>query len=493
MLPRRPRLRLDSLNSDHRPPPTSFTPVVTAVDSESEHSHTSVFRSYRMTISVHCNSVKMSREGNQSLGRHLPVFGDHDRVRGTISLDPSLNLSSGRLVVFIEGAFLYKSSNNASSGRKRHAFFSSSTVLFPATESSIPKSATVSSIREAFSRPSMRRKGSVGSLTHKRSLSNIRDAPQRNFPFSFDLPTGRPGDELPPTFSSTAGTGSSSTDAEEIAYRVVSTWEPFEDPDGREVLEVPIVVQPDHEFQSFDGLSSPESWLEIPLRSDRPIPYHCAVTLPTPSLFSRNSSLPYFVVFSTTPKNPTLAREVAMDATITVSLLRQIIIDTTQSSPSPRQYPVAPPTPPSSAGEDSDSQSSMQQRRARLLKRVVSSTPPSAIAPRMGRGRSSSVSRADKPLPQVPLTVTESLIVQTNVSVGFPKRPRHHTPTTPSGHPSLGSHTALPDGLCKGRMQLSKGMMPAIDWRGVSVRYYLEVSVMYGQDDVRTRVPVKIY
>lgn len=142
----------------------------------------------------------------------------------------------------------------------------------------------------------MRRKGSVGSLTHKRSLSNIRDAPQRNFPFSFDLPTGRPGDELPPTFSSTAGTGSSSTDAEEIAYRVVSTWEPFEDPDGREVyvnfspvlkylhltlsvfsLEVPIVVQPDHEFQSFDGLSSPESWLEIPLRSDRPIPYHCAV------------------------------------------------------------------------------------------------------------------------------------------------------------------------------------------------------------------------
>lgn len=202
-----------------------------------------------------------------------------------------------------------------------------------------------------------------------------------------------------------------------------------------------------------------------------------------------------------------------MDATITVSLLRQIIIDTTQSSQSPRQYPVALPTPPSSAGEDSDSQSSMQQRRTRLLKRVVSSTPPSAIAPRMGRGRSSSVSRADKPLPQVPLTVTESLIVQTNVSVGFPKRPRHHTPTTPSGHPSLGSHTALPDGLCKGRMQLSKGMMPAIDWRGVSVRvrishlssevvvadgvsrlqYYLEVSVLYGQDDVRARVPVKIY
>lgn len=54
-----------------------------------------------MTISVHCNSVKMSREGNQSLGKHLPVFGDHDRVRGTISLDPSLNLSTGRLVVFV--------------------------------------------------------------------------------------------------------------------------------------------------------------------------------------------------------------------------------------------------------------------------------------------------------------------------------------------------------------------------------------------------------
>lgn len=138
---------------------------------------------------------------------------------------------------------MYKSSqpetqaaSSPNSSRKRHVFLSSSIVLSPPAEISTPKSATVSSIREAFNRPSMRRKGSIGSLTHKRSLSSIRDAPQREFPFSFSLPAGRPGEELPPTFSSLSEASSSdSVDAEEFAYRIVSTWEPFDDPNGREV------------------------------------------------------------------------------------------------------------------------------------------------------------------------------------------------------------------------------------------------------------------
>ncbi len=45
-------------------------------------------------------------------------------------------------------------------------------------------------------------------------------------------------------------------------------------------MEAPIAVQPETDFQSLDGLSlEPESWLEIPLRSDRPIPFKCAVSL----------------------------------------------------------------------------------------------------------------------------------------------------------------------------------------------------------------------
>lgn len=96
------------------------------------------------------------------------------------------------------------------------------------------------------------------------------------------------------------------------------------------------------------------------------------------------------------------------------------------------------------------------------------------------------MTRKDKPLPQDLSTITESLIVQTSVSIGFPKRPRNTTQTTPSGHPSLESHTALPDGLYKGRMQLSKGMLPAIEWHGISVKvcflpsFYLLENLLMG-------------
>lgn len=43
-------------------------------------------------------------------------------------------------------------------------------------------------------------------------------------------------------------------------------------------LEVPILFYPDADFQSADASpQSPQSWLEMPLRSDRPIPFRCAV------------------------------------------------------------------------------------------------------------------------------------------------------------------------------------------------------------------------
>jgi len=32
-----------------------------------------------------------------------------------------------------------------------------------------------------------------------------------------------------------------------------------------------------------------------------------------------------------------------------------------------------------------------------------------------------------------------------------------------------------------------------IQWAGVSVKYFLEVSVLFGQDEQRVRVPVRIY
>ena len=42
-------------------------------------------------------------------------------------------------------------------------------------------------------------------------------------------------------------------------------------------LEVPFIVQPEAEFQSLDAVQADKSWLEMPLKSDRPIPVRCAV------------------------------------------------------------------------------------------------------------------------------------------------------------------------------------------------------------------------
>ena len=50
------------------------------------------------------------------------------------------------------------------------------------------------------------------------------------------------------------------------------------------------------------------------------------VTLPSPGTFSRTAKLPYYVVFTTTPRSNAMRKEIASDATIAVSLVRQIAL-----------------------------------------------------------------------------------------------------------------------------------------------------------------------
>lgn len=121
-------------------------------------------------------------------------------------------------------------------------------------------------------------------------------------PFSFELPRGyQKGEDLPSSFSSQRIVESSSRantfpDGPEISYRLTATWEVNDPSENREVcvsvhiynnsmfkvidrLETPILIQPDLDFQSLDALSQePDSWLEMPLISDRPIPFQCAVS-----------------------------------------------------------------------------------------------------------------------------------------------------------------------------------------------------------------------
>ncbi|THH19128.1 hypothetical protein EW146_g1996 [Bondarzewia mesenterica] len=474
MIPRRPRLRLDSVTAhDFAPhPPSNFVPLA---GKELEYPYTSVFRSRHLEVTIYSPLVKISRWQERGVSQTLPIFGDRDHPRGMITVDPQLSSVSGRITVSIEGSFSYVSSTGTSEGtsssqlpgKYRHVFFSACTIF---ASGNIRAGG---SILGAFARRTDQRPGAMrkNSVKRKLSLTNLDIPGQQIFPFSFDLPQpSRMGEEMPSTFVlpealEDGARGITPAEKAEVSYKILVVWDPIigtEATEGRQILEVPVLIQHDNEFLSLDGLQlNPESWLEIPLRSDRPIPCHCAVTLPSPSEFPRSASIPYFVIFSITPKSVSLAREVASDATITVSLLRQVTIDPSQSRTN-SVYPSPPSTPPSPASDESESPSLYSLRRNKLFNRVVRSpsTSCSTDAPQpLPR---------NKPLPELPAVISESRILQTNVSIGFPKRPRHHT--NPRGHPSLESHSSLPDGLYKGRLRLSKSLPPSIDWPGLGIK-----------------------
>ncbi|EIN08270.1 hypothetical protein PUNSTDRAFT_103055 [Punctularia strigosozonata HHB-11173 SS5] len=313
--------------------------------------------------------------------------------------------------------------------------------------------------------------------------------------FAFDIPAlMRPGEEMPPSFSLSklmegGIRGRASVEVVDVAYRVIALWESHDGSENRVMLEAPFLFRPDTEFHSLDGGSlDPESWLEVPLVSDRQIPFQCAVTMPNPATFPRSASLPYFVVYTTTPKSVPLSREIAADATIAVSLVRQIMIK--------QEHPLRSRS--SSADEDSDVQL-VTVPRNKLYKRAASKTAPARF-PTFGRVNEKNTLQGlcDRPLPPLPGeqrktrgAFSESRTLQTDIFVGFPKRPRN--PGDPRGHPSLEEHISLPDGLYKGRLPLHRDMIPTISWGGLQVKYYLDISVLFGQDELRARVPIRLF
>ena len=114
----------------------------------------------------------------------------------------------------------------------------------------------------------------------------------------------------------------------------------------------------------------------------------------------------------------------------------------------------------------------------RLLRRVVSkpvlarSTSLTRLNSRdhSGSRPNSREEAREKPLPQLPpANIVESRVLHTDVSIGFPKRPRYRVEPH-QRHPSLETYKALPDGLYKGRIQLEKHMIPSFDWVGLRVK-----------------------
>ncbi|KAF8800580.1 hypothetical protein BYT27DRAFT_7262738 [Phlegmacium glaucopus] len=412
------------------------------------YSHVSTYRSLKLELQLYSPSRKFHEDSRGPMA----VFADRDQVSGKVILDSSC-YPDGTLTISIEGALLYPSFDKSAEGVieiLKYAFLSLQTTI---KVSNSAASSSMSSFRDAFTRRHP-------SLT---GISLSASSFGRSHPFSFNLPQSvRPGEEMPSAFTSTKGSNNY-----QVIYNVIVHWQPSDSFELPSHLEVPFLLQPDVEFQCADA-SPTTPWLEMPLKSDRPLPFRAAITVPTSMAFSRSSYIPYFVVFTTTPRSPALAKEVATDATISVSLIRQVVVSK-QSLLSPR--------PPLTSGDNPESLRSRKRLRQTCK-------PQSKLTIMLLR---------DKPIPEPPVQKSffDVQTIHKDMCIGFPKRPRYLHDA--QSHPTLKAIAALPDGLHKTRIQLNSDMLPSIDWAGISVKYYLDVSVLFGPDNLRARIPIRIF
>ena len=164
-----------------------------------------------------------------------------------------------------------------------------------------------------------------------------------------------------------------------------------------------------------------------------------------------------------------MAKEIAADASVSVSLLRQISISDQTS------FLPTPPLTPSS--DESESNFPSFPKGPRILRRIARSQPRLSRTRKNSEGTTAAagatapISSREKPLPEIPAATksfSNTRTIQNDISIGFPKRPRQLWDK--EGHPSLETISALPDGLHKSKLSLQSDMLPCIDWAGISVK-----------------------
>ena len=266
--------------------------------------------SSKIELQLYSPSLKVYSENGRG---PMAVFSHHDQVGGKVTLDPSCG-PTGRLAISVrlyfssakvcmtysgkvEGSFLYRPPVNLDEVQSTPTpladvqtitfMESTTTIVLSNSDSSQPRSM----FRDAF----IKRRPSISGISNSVTASST----ERTHPFTFSLPQSpRSGEEIPATFASSGGP--SDPDYFEVIYKVVADWEPSDSSErpSRYVfgitfvyfradfslvsLEVPFILQPDAEFQCADASgTAPESWLEMPLIADRPIPVRCAVSIHT--------------------------------------------------------------------------------------------------------------------------------------------------------------------------------------------------------------------
>ncbi|KIY47383.1 hypothetical protein FISHEDRAFT_66099 [Fistulina hepatica ATCC 64428] len=461
------RRRTSSLSTDRvaRPPPSSFVPTPT-------YTHVSVYHSSHMEVSIYSPSVSCSSEGKTS----RPAFSDREEVGGKITLHPQ-GLPTGCLTVAVHGLLTYPRSSvpeheGCDVQMHTHTFYSSSTTVQTC----------------ARTQPSHARSTSVIHFPVKRktsmsSLNSVCNTPQeQSYPFAFGFPPSPPGEGLP---LSCKGHDRSLNDVQrvfEVSYEIIVRWDSADPLQDACIIRVPILLVADNDFHSLDGVPRKgEQWLERPLKSERSqLPFRCAITLPTATTFAKHTSIPYFVVFTTIPSSAGLAQEITTDATVSVSLIRELIVREKSEL-----LPTPPDTPPSTLSEDAHGGS-----RNSLFARVVK------VPTRLGRSRFSEEKApkegaAGQASPPEKI-YSDTRTLRTYICIGFPKRPRRSVAATKNGHPDLTAQLQLPDGLLKSVLPLPSDMIPSISWSSIKVNYYVDVSVIFGPDELRARVPIRI-
>lgn len=256
------------------------------------------------------------------------------------------------------------------------------------------------------------------------------------------------------------------------------------------------------------------------------------LTVPRLHVFPRNTSIPFYIIFAvpSTHKDTALTRRLATTSILRIFLTRELTIDTThpQWSVDPAPPPPAPPSsshefdsdnlpppsgdsasssrssrsstvlsPPESESGTSDASSSLYRtRREKMLQeklgvrrhsaplilfRAPSPRPPSSTAsmvtppPPAEDARTtiyeteSMYSAISAPEEREVSLVSEVRMLLSDTSEGFTKRGK-----MPGKRRSdMSMAMAVPDGMYRGELRLNGGMLPSMDWAGLSVQVRL--------------------
>ncbi|KZV89240.1 hypothetical protein EXIGLDRAFT_721563 [Exidia glandulosa HHB12029] len=401
--------------------------------------------------------------------------------------------------------------------RHKHVFLSSSFVFLPGTSAySIGTSATshshsqsldgsskskmgIDAIKRALS--GRKRKDSlpakVVSPTNGRFPANAYQMPPTQHimrSFSFQIPA-RVDQEIPGSFYASVlseGDGireRASVESAEVEYRVSAVWE--SSTGSRNVVEAPFLFLPD---PSYAAPRRPLQWSETPLIAARPVPFKCALCLPHPRTFTRESAIPYSITFATDPPSRSLARDIASEAVITVSFARHLHFDPSRGIRT--SYSTAPTSSAASAATTATTESSGGGGRSFFggLKRMA--TTPSRHAPtESSNGNGHNLKMMEKPLPAPPpeATTTDARILSTTLVHGFTRA----SSSSRSKHKKEGSGNGpgilfTPEGTYKGKLDLSSEALPTIGYGGATVKYVMTASVRFGGEELRVVVDVKI-